>query len=33
VIVGKQKLYSKLQTGRFPDESEILEAIGKALGE
>jgi selenoprotein W-related protein len=33
VIVGGQKLYSKLKTGKFPDEAEILDAMAKALGE
>ena len=33
VTVGGKLLYSKLETGRFPDEEKLLEAIGQALGE
>jgi selenoprotein W-related protein len=33
LTVGKQKLYSKLETGTFPDESKLVEAVARALGE
>ncbi|MDB5351564.1 MAG: hypothetical protein JWN86_2811 [Planctomycetota bacterium] len=29
--VGKTLLYSKLATGRFPDEEAMIEAVSKAL--
>lgn len=29
--VDGQQIYSKLQTGRFPDEDEMVEEIGKRL--
>jgi selenoprotein W-related protein len=29
--VGSKKLYSKLKTGEFPDEDELVNAVGKAL--
>jgi selenoprotein W-related protein len=32
LTVGGKLLYSKLETGRFPDEGELMEAIGRALG-
>jgi selenoprotein W-related protein len=32
LTVGGKKLYSKLKTGTFPDEDELVEAVGKALG-
>jgi selenoprotein W-related protein len=32
LTVGGKLLYSKLKTGRFPDEEEMLKAVGKALG-
>ena len=32
LTVGGKLLYSKLATGRFPDEDEIIEAVGRALG-
>jgi selenoprotein W-related protein len=32
LTVGSKKLYSKLKTGKFPDEDELVEAIGKAIG-
>lgn len=32
VSVGGKLLYSKLKTGRFPDEEEMLKTIGQALG-
>ena len=33
VTVGGKLLYSKLETGQFPDEEKLLESIGQALGE
>jgi selenoprotein W-related protein len=33
VTVGGKLLYSKLETGQFPDEPKLLGVIGKALGE
>jgi selenoprotein W-related protein len=33
VSVGDNLLYSKLETGQFPDEEKLIEAIGQALGE
>ncbi len=33
VTVGGKLLYSKLETGQFPDEETLLSAIGQALGE
>ena len=32
LTVGGQMLYSKLQTGEFPDEDELIEAVGEQLG-
>jgi selenoprotein W-related protein len=32
LTVGGKKLYSKLETGEFPDEDELVEAVGKAIG-
>jgi len=32
LTVGGNKLYSKLETGEFPDEDELVEAVGKAIG-
>jgi selenoprotein W-related protein len=32
LTVGDRKLYSKLKTGSFPDEDELVEAVGKAIG-
>jgi selenoprotein W-related protein len=32
LTVGGKRLYSKLETGRFPDEEVMLAAVGKALG-
>ncbi len=32
LTVGTKKLYSKLETGEFPDEEALIEAVGKALG-
>jgi selenoprotein W-related protein len=32
LTVGGKLLYSKLETGRFPDEEPLLKAIGRALG-
>lgn len=31
VKVGDRLIYSKLKTGAFPDEAEVVEAIGRAL--
>lgn len=31
VAVNGELLYSKLQTGQFPDEQAMLEAVGKKL--
>ena len=31
LTVGGKKLYSKLETGRFPDEDELVDAVGKVL--
>jgi hypothetical protein len=30
--VGRKLVYSKLKTGRFPDEDEILKVIETAIG-
>jgi selenoprotein W-related protein len=32
LTVGGKKLYSKLKTGTFPDEDELVEAVGKVIG-
>jgi selenoprotein W-related protein len=32
LTVGGRKVYSKLQTGRFPDEDAILKDVEAALG-
>lgn len=32
LTVGGIRLYSKLQTGEFPDEDQLVDDIGKALG-
>ena len=32
LTVGGKKLYSKLETGEFPDEDELIAAVGKVLG-
>jgi selenoprotein W-related protein len=32
LTVGGKTLYSKLKTGTFPDEDELVAAVGKALG-
>jgi len=32
LTVGGTLLYSKLKTGRFPDEDRLIEAVGEALG-
>ena len=32
LTVGGKTLYSKLKTGTFPDEDELVEALGKVLG-
>jgi selenoprotein W-related protein len=31
ITVGGKRIYSKLETGRFPDEEEAIKAVGKAL--
>ena len=31
LTVGGRKLYSKLKTGTFPDEDELVEAVGKVI--
>jgi selenoprotein W-related protein len=31
LTVGGKTLYSKLETGEFPDEDELIEAVGKVL--
>jgi selenoprotein W-related protein len=33
LTVGGNLLYSKLKTGKFPDESAMVDAVAKALGE
>jgi selenoprotein W-related protein len=33
LTVGGKLLYSKLETGKFPDEDKLLKAVAKALGE
>lgn len=30
--VGDKLLYSKLETGQFPDEAKIVDAVARALG-
>ena len=32
LTVGGKLLYSKLKAGTFPDEDELAEAVGKAIG-
>ena len=32
LTVGGKKLYSKLDSGTFPDEDKLVEAVGKAIG-
>jgi selenoprotein W-related protein len=32
LTAGGKKLYSKLKSGEFPDEDELVEAVGKAIG-
>jgi selenoprotein W-related protein len=32
LTVGGKKLYSKLETGEFPEEDKLVEAVGKAIG-
>jgi selenoprotein W-related protein len=32
LTVGGKRIYSKLQTGRFPDEDQMLKEVGAALG-
>ncbi len=31
LTVGGRKLYSKLQTGEFPDEDALIDAVGRVL--
>lgn len=31
LTVGGKRLYSKLETGKFPDEQQMVDAVGKAL--
>lgn len=32
LTVGDRKLYSKLQTGEFPDEDTLVDELARALG-
>jgi selenoprotein W-related protein len=32
LTVGGKKLYSKLKTGEFPNEDELADAVGTAIG-
>ena len=32
MTVGGKRIYSKLETGTFPDEKRVLDAIGAELG-
>ena len=32
LTVGDTLVYSKLKTGRFPDEDTMIQAVGRALG-
>ncbi len=32
LTVGDKQLYSKLETGRFPEEEALVKAVGEALG-
>jgi len=32
LTVGGKVLYSKLETGKFPDEEKLIKAVGQALG-
>jgi selenoprotein W-related protein len=32
IRVGGKLIYSKLETGKFPDEEEVVEALARALG-
>jgi selenoprotein W-related protein len=32
LTVGGKMLYSKLETGEFPDEDELVDAVAKVLG-
>jgi len=32
LTVGGKRLYSKLETGSFPDEESLIREVGKALG-
>ncbi len=31
LTVGGKRLYSKLETGGFPDEDKLIEAVGKVV--
>jgi len=33
LTVGGKKLYSKLETGSFPDEEQLVKAVGKLIGD
>jgi selenoprotein W-related protein len=33
LTVGGEKLYSKLETGSFPDEAKMVKAVGKLIGD
>jgi selT/selW/selH-like putative selenoprotein len=33
LTVGGKLLYSKLETGKFPDEAEMVRRVAEALGE
>jgi len=33
LTVGGKKLYSKLETGSFPDEEKLVKAVGKMIGD
>jgi selenoprotein W-related protein len=32
LTVGGKTLYSKLKTGTFPDEDQLVDAVGKVIG-
>ena len=32
VTVGETRVYSKLETGKFPDEEKVIKAVGQVLG-
>jgi selenoprotein W-related protein len=33
LTVGAKKLYSKLDTGTFPNDEELVKAVGKLVGD